>query len=58
LKARYAPTPASIVWQLKQNPKWRPPNWKGPIGESIQIDSFLDLAAAVGLADAANPSAN
>lgn len=49
---------ASIVWQLKQSPKWRPPKWKTPAGESIQIDSLLDLAVAVGLVDASSTSAN
>jgi hypothetical protein len=42
----------SIVWELKRNPSWRPPEWKTPTGEALNIDSFLDLAVAVGLADA------
>ena len=50
--------PTSIVWQLKQNPKWRPPAWELPTGETILIDSFLDLAVAVGLADASRHSTN
>jgi hypothetical protein len=39
----------SIVWQLKQNPKWRPPKWKTPDGEDVEIDTFLDLAVVIGL---------
>jgi hypothetical protein len=44
--------PTSIVWELKRNPNWRPPEWKTPTGDAIKIDSFLDLAVAAGLADA------
>ena len=43
---------ASIVWQLKADPNWRPPQWQTPSGDSIYVDSFLDLATAVGLTDA------
>lgn len=46
--------PASVMSQLKQNPKWRPPKWRTPTGASIHIDTFLDLAVAVGLADDPN----
>ena len=44
--------PTSIVWELKRKPNWRPPEWKTPTGDALNIDSFLDLAVAVGLADA------
>jgi len=46
--------PDSIVWQLRRDPKWRPPKWETDTGESVRIDSFLDLAVAVGLADASS----
>jgi hypothetical protein len=48
--------PTSVVWPLKRNPKWRPPIWKTPRGDSIYIDKFLDLAVVVGLADVAGTS--
>ena len=48
--------PTSIAHQLKRNPKWRPPAWKTARGESVNVDSFLDLAFVVGLTDA--PSAS
>jgi hypothetical protein len=46
--------PTSMMSQLEHNPKWRPPKWKTPAGDSIDIDTLLDLAVAVGLADDPN----
>jgi hypothetical protein len=48
--------PTSMMDQLKLNPKWRPPAWKTSSGELLNIDSFLDLAVAAGLADASSTS--
>ncbi|MEY2531988.1 MAG: hypothetical protein QOI96_2073 [Verrucomicrobiota bacterium] len=50
--------PTSMMSQLKQNPKWRPPKWKTSAGDSIDIDTFLDLAIAVGLADDPNKASS
>lgn len=42
--------PDSILRQLECNPKWRPAVWHSRIGD-ITVDTFYDLAVAVGLAD-------
>jgi Animal haem peroxidase len=43
IEAALAADSASIVQQLKGNPKWRPPAWKTASGEFLNIDSFLEL---------------
>lgn len=47
---------ASIFHQLKRDSKWRPFPWKTASGEFLNVDTFLDLAVATGLADAPSTS--
>jgi heme peroxidase len=43
-------TPRSILSEINQDPNWRPPSWNTPLGQ-LQIDTLLDLAFVVGLAE-------
>jgi hypothetical protein len=52
IEAALAADSTSITHQLKRDPRWRPPAWKIASGELSNIDTFLDLAVATGLADA------